>query len=225
MSDVHRFHNERRRNIAVIGVASGIGAADPGCGDGPGVLEAGEDALLRGSGVRVFFMDEVAQRGLDAVMQEALAIVQCGTAGFGLSVDMDAIDPKDAPAVSTPAPAGLHAPELMSALARLRNHPGLLALEIAEFDPYRDEDGKTAAIVSDLLTAVLGRGDAVPESMIALELHHGAHTRKFARGAARSCTAARPCPAPAISCSRLSCGPTTTGTWCSAKPSRPSSTS
>jgi ornithine--oxo-acid transaminase len=314
MSDVHRFHHERRRNIAVIGVASGIGAADPGCGDGPGVLEAiniteklqsadrhaawtttiyplengdkfevvadcaarttsavaaamaanefpvviggdhscalgtwrgvaqglagkplgllwidphhdshtpetshsgalhgmplacllgvgpekltsgmqplqphhiavigarsfeaDEDALLRRSGVRVFFMEEIAQRGLDAVMQEALAIVQCGTAGFGLSVDIDAIDPQDAPGVSTPAPAGLRAPELMSALAGLRNHPGLLALEITEFDPYRDEGGKTATIVSDLLTAVLGRGDAVPESMIALERRHGAH--------------------------------------------------
>ena len=40
MSNVHRYPSERRRNIAIIGVACGIGASDPGCGDGPGVLEA-----------------------------------------------------------------------------------------------------------------------------------------------------------------------------------------
>ena len=40
MSDVHRCHDVRRRNIAVIGVASGMGATDPGCGGGPGVHEA-----------------------------------------------------------------------------------------------------------------------------------------------------------------------------------------
>ena len=40
MSHVQRYQNERRRNIAIIGVASGIGASDSGCGDGPGVLEA-----------------------------------------------------------------------------------------------------------------------------------------------------------------------------------------
>jgi ornithine--oxo-acid transaminase len=120
-------------------------------------------------------MDEIARRGLDAVMQDALTIVQCGTAGFGLSVNVDAIDPRDAPGVSTPSPSGLRATELVSALARLRNHPGLLALEIAEYDPYRDEDGKTARVVTDLLTAVLGAGNAVAEPMIALERRHGAH--------------------------------------------------
>ena len=314
MSNVHCYHNERRRNIAIIGVASGIGASDAGCGDGPGVLEAigiaeklrsadreaawtatiapakGSDkiaavadcaertagavssamaagdfpvviggdhscaigswrgvaqamagpplgllwidahldshtpqtshssalhgmplacllgvgpekltngmqillpqhvavfgarsfepeeyALLKSLGVRIFFMEEVARRGLDEVMQEALTIVQRGTAGFGLSVDVDAIDPKDAPGVSTPSPSGLRATELVPALARLRNHPRLLALEIAEYDPYRDEFGKTAGVVTDLLTAVLGAGNAVAESMIALERRHGAH--------------------------------------------------
>ena len=40
MSNVHDQSREQRRNIAIIGVASGIGAPDPGCGDGPGVLEA-----------------------------------------------------------------------------------------------------------------------------------------------------------------------------------------
>ena len=314
MSNLHRLQKERLRPIAIIGVASGIGAPDPGCGDGPGVLEAigladklrsadrhaawkttispleggdkvavvaecasriasavsatltaggfpiviggdhscaigswrgvaqalagkplgmlwidahldshtpdtshsgalhgmplacllgvgpekltdgatvlqpqhvavigarsfepEEYALLKGLGVRVFFMEEIARRGLDDVMQEALTIVQNGTAGFGLSLDLDAIDPLDAPGVSTPSPSGLRATELASALARLRDHPGLLALEIAEYDPYRDEDGKTVSVVIELLSAVLGAGNPATQSMMALEYRHGAH--------------------------------------------------
>ena len=314
MSNLHRLQKERLRPIAIIGVASGIGASDPGCGDGPGVLEAigvaeklrsadrqaawkttispleGSDkvavvaecasrlasavsatltagdfpiliggdhscaigswrgvaqalagkplgmlwidahldshtpdtshsgalhgmplacllgvgpekltdgatilqpqhvavigarsfepeeyALLKGLGVRVFFMEEIARRGLDDVMQEALTIVQNGTAGFGLSLDLDAIDPLDAPGVSTPSPSGLRATELASVLARLRDHPGLLALEIAEYDPYRDEDGKTVSVVIELLSAVLGAGNLAGQSMMASEYRHGAH--------------------------------------------------
>lgn len=40
MSNFHRLKNERLRDIAIIGIAAGIGAPDPGCGDAPGVLEA-----------------------------------------------------------------------------------------------------------------------------------------------------------------------------------------
>ena len=147
-------------HVAVIGVRS---------------FEPEEYALLKAMGVRVFFMEEVARRGLRDVMQEALTIVQRGTAGFGESVDVDAIDPDDAPGVSTPSPSGLRAAELVSALAPLRNHPGLQALEIAEYDPYRDDNGKTARVVIDLLVAALGAGSAVMPPLMALEQRYGAH--------------------------------------------------
>ena len=138
-------------------------------------FEPEEFSLLERLGVRVFFMDEITRRGLDDVMQEALRIVQTGTAGFGLSLDLDAIDPIDVPGVSTPAPSGLRATELVSALAQLRNHPQLLAMEIAEYDPYHDKDGKTVRAVVDLVSAVLGDGDPVAPSMMALEYRYGAH--------------------------------------------------
>ena len=56
-------------------------------------FEAGEAALLHRLGVRVFDMDEVRRRGLAEVFDDALAIVRQGTAGFGVSVDLDALDP------------------------------------------------------------------------------------------------------------------------------------
>jgi len=138
------------QHVAVIGVRS---------------FEPEEHALIMGLGVRVFFMDEITRRGLNDVMQEALTIVQSGTAGFGISLDLDAIDPKDAPGVGTPSPMGLRATELASVFARLCDHPSLLALEIAEYDPHRDIDGKTVRVVMELLSAALGGGDAATKSM------------------------------------------------------------
>jgi ornithine--oxo-acid transaminase len=138
-------------------------------------FEPEEFALLKRMGVRVYFMDEIFRRGFNDVMQEALTIVQNGTAGFGLSLDLDAIDPIDAPGVSTPSLSGLRAAELASSLTQLRDHPRLLAIEIAEYDPYRDEDGKSAGVVMDLLSAVFGAGDVVAPALMALEYRHGAH--------------------------------------------------
>jgi ornithine--oxo-acid transaminase len=117
--------------------------------------EPEERALLESLGVRVFFLDEVERRGLDAVLEEALTIVQDGTAGFGLSIDLDAIAPGEAPGVTVPMQGGLHADELIQALHRLRDNPHLLGLEIAELDPLRDRNRTTANLACELLLAVL----------------------------------------------------------------------
>src|SRR3990172_2781222 len=57
--------------------------------------ETREAALLRQLGVRVYYMYEVTRRGLAEVMREALAIVTAGTAGFEVTLDLDALDPRD----------------------------------------------------------------------------------------------------------------------------------
>jgi arginase len=118
-------------------------------------FEAGEEALLRRLGVRVYYMGEIARRGLAAVMGEALDIVTAGTAGFGITVDLDAIDPADAPGVTTPAADGLRSGDLIAALDSIADHPGLTAVEVVEYNPERDVHGRTAATVVQLLDAVL----------------------------------------------------------------------
>lgn len=140
-------------------------------------FETGEAALLRGLGVRVFFMHDIARRGLDSVLREALAIVQDGTAGFGVTIDLDAIDPKDAPGVGTPCPGGIHAGELIAALTQLARHPGLCAVEIAEYNPYRDRAVATAGLVEDLLDAMLAGQHALhfTPPFVELEQRYGAH--------------------------------------------------
>lgn len=136
-----------------------------------------EAALLRQLGVRVFYMDEVARRGLATVMREALAIVTAGSAGFGLSIDLDVLDPRDAPGVNTPVENGVRSRELATALACVSAHPALAAIEFAEFNPLRDRGGRTASSLEKLLDAVVfGTGQSSSgAALIEMEHYYGAH--------------------------------------------------
>jgi len=118
-------------------------------------FEAGEAALLHQLGVRVFDMNEIRRRGLTKVFDEALSIVRNGTAGFGVSVDLDALDPEEEPGVGTPVPGGLRCAELAAALRHLRGDPAFVAMEIAEYNPRRDRGHATANAAGDLVKAVI----------------------------------------------------------------------
>jgi arginase len=117
-------------------------------------FEAGEAALLHRLGVRVYDMEEIRRRGLSAVFDEALAIVRQGTAGFGVSVDLDALDPAEEPGVGTPVPGGLRRAELADALSHLRGDRGFVAMEIVEYNPRRDRRHATADAAGSLLDAI-----------------------------------------------------------------------
>ncbi|MDA8384078.1 MAG: arginase [Betaproteobacteria bacterium] len=107
-------------------------------------FEPGEAALLARLRVRVVHIDEVRRRGLGAVVADALNIVGSGTAGFGVSIDLDVFDPLEEPGVGSAAPDGLFRRDLCEALAPVLRHPNLVGLEIAEYNPYRDADNATA---------------------------------------------------------------------------------
>lgn len=87
-------------------------------------------------------------------MQEALAIVRSGTVGYGLSIDIDALDPTDAPAVGTPEPNGISAQALCEALSLVKEDSKLLGLEITEFNPHHNQAHKTEQWVAELITSV-----------------------------------------------------------------------
>ena len=116
--------------------------------------EVGEAALLQRLGVRVFDMDEIRRRGLAGVFDEALAIVRQGTAGFGVSVDLDELDPEEEPGVGSPVPGGLHRAELADALSPLRGDLAFVAMEIAEYNPRRDRGHATADAAGALVNAI-----------------------------------------------------------------------
>lgn len=126
-------------NVALIGVRS---------------FEDGESDLLARLGVRVIFMDEVKARGLKPVLIEALGIAATGTVGFGLSIDLDALDPADAPGVGSKVAGGIRSHDLVAALVGLGRVPSFLGAEIVEYNPALDAGGVTAEVVRHLLAAI-----------------------------------------------------------------------
>src|SRR6185312_13797906 len=101
---------------------------------------------------------EVHQRGLAAVVDEALAIASDGTPGFGLTIDLDGFDPDDAPGVGLKTEDGLRRGEMLAALGSLHEDPHLAAVEIVEYIPQFDIGQRTAHLVRDLLLALLAPG-------------------------------------------------------------------
>lgn len=121
-------------------------------------FEAEEKERLNRLGVKIFFIQEIKERGISTVFQEALAIVNKGTKGFGVSIDLDGFDPLWAPGVGTPAPGGLSPSEVLPFFKEWGKHPKLLGLEITEYNPSLDKDHKTADLTIDTLSAFLTEG-------------------------------------------------------------------
>lgn len=113
--------------------------------------EQEEADLLDRLGVRVIRQQEIQRRGIPDALAEAKLKVTTGTAGFGISLDLDAIDPREAPGVGSPEPAGMDARDLFQALGTVLVHPRLMALEIAEYNPEHDHNQITLQLIVDLL--------------------------------------------------------------------------
>ena len=117
--------------------------------------ETEEAQLLKRLGVRVIGMNEIKQRGLNSAMQEALDIAKHETVGFGLSLDLDSLDPFEAPGVSTPEMDGISGKELIAVLKVLADEKNLIGLEIAELNPSKDRNLMTANLAIEAILASL----------------------------------------------------------------------
>lgn len=122
--------------------------------------ESGEADLLARRGVRVIDSDEVSRRGFAACLSEAIDQVRDGTAAWGLSLDLDALDPADAPGTGTPVERGLRLTEVTEALHGLAWDPRLLACELVEYNPELDRDRSTARAAEHLIGALIDRRSA-----------------------------------------------------------------
>jgi ornithine--oxo-acid transaminase len=144
------------------------------CVVGARSFEPEEAALLAALGVRVYPMAEIDRRGLEVVLLEAHARVRRGTVGYGVTIDLDAIDPADAPGVTTPVPGGLRAAALLPALDAVARTAAPLAVEIVEYDPHCDAGDATARLIEQATATLLGAAEARTPLAIALERRHGA---------------------------------------------------
>jgi arginase len=112
---------------------------------------------VRNSGVRAFTMRDIDERGLRAVMEEALEIASAGTEAFHVSLDMDAVDPQQAPGVGTPVRGGLSYREAHLAMEMINDTGRMASVEVVEVNPVIDEANRTALLAVELLTSAMGK--------------------------------------------------------------------
>ena len=116
-----------------------------------------EKLKVRESGVHAFTMRDIDERGLRSVMEEAIRLASDGTAGFHLSLDMDFVDPLDAPGVGTPVRGGATYREAHLAMEMICDSGKMLSMEVVEVNPVIDEVNRTADLAVELVMSGLGK--------------------------------------------------------------------
>lgn len=121
-------------------------------------VDATERENIRRAGVtHVYTMRDIDERGMRAVMAEAVRAAGNGTAGYHVSLDMDWIDPEDAPGVGTPVRGGATYREAHLAMEILADHGRMLSFEVVEVNPVIDEHNRTADLAVELVCSAFGK--------------------------------------------------------------------
>jgi arginase len=130
------------RNVVLVGIRD---------------VDRREREVVRDSGVTAFTMREIDERGLRNVMEEAIARAGDGTAGFHLSLDMDAVDPDEAPGVGTPVRGGMTYREAHLAMETICDCSRMVSMEVVEVNPVLDEANRTALLAVELVMSAMGK--------------------------------------------------------------------
>jgi arginase len=130
------------KNVAIIGLRD---------------VDLLEKPHVKRSGVRAFTMRDIDERGMRAIMAEALEIAMAGTEGFHVSLDMDSVDPQEAPGVGTPVRGGLNYREAHLAMEMICDSGRMVSMEVVEVNPVIDEANRTAVLAVELVMSALGK--------------------------------------------------------------------
>jgi arginase len=120
-------------------------------------LDTQEKRLVKKSGVHVFTMRDIDERGMREVMSEALKFAGDDTGGIAVSLDMDFVDPSDAPGVGTPVRGGVTYREAHLAMEMIADTEAMVSLEVVEINPVIDEHNMTALLGVELVCSGLGK--------------------------------------------------------------------
>jgi agmatinase len=119
--------------------------------------------------MRWHLMQEVWERGLPAVIDDAVAEAMDGCDAVYLSVDIDVLDPGFAPGTGTPEPGGLAPVDLLRAVRRLAIEVPLVALDVVEVAPAYDWADITVnnahRVVLEVLAGLAVRRGATPTAL------------------------------------------------------------
>ncbi len=119
-------------------------------------VDAEERGNIGAAGVTAITMAEIDRSGIAAAMERAIQVASKGR-GIHVSVDMDAIDPNEAPGVGTPVPGGLTYREAQLAMEMMAASGRVVSIEIAEVNPVLDQGNRTAQLAVELIASALGK--------------------------------------------------------------------
>jgi arginase len=102
-------------------------------------------------------MADIDDRGITSVVDDALDVATAGTDGVHVSLDLDWLDPREAPGVGTPVRGGVTYREAHSALERVARRDCLRSVDLVEVNPILDERNETAELAAELASSALGR--------------------------------------------------------------------
>jgi arginase len=119
-------------------------------------IDAGEKANIKRAGVTPITMADIDRIGMAQAMENAIAVASKGD-GIHLSLDMDAIDPDEAPGVGTPVRGGLTYREAQLAMEMLAASGKLRSIEVCEVNPILDRENRTATLAVELIASALGQ--------------------------------------------------------------------
>jgi arginase len=130
------------RSIAMVGIRD---------------LDSKERRMIKEAGIHVFTMRDIDERGMREVMTEAIRFTTDDTAGVAVSLDMDFVDPTDAPGVGTPVRGGVTYREAHLALEMIADSKCMVSFELVEINPVIDLHNTTATLGVELALSALGK--------------------------------------------------------------------
>ncbi len=120
-------------------------------------LDRHEQELLREHNISVFTMSDIDQRGMTEIMKEAIAIAGQHDNPIHLSLDLDSLDPREAPGVGTPVRGGLSYREAHLAMELVAASQRLVSMDVVEVNPILDSENTTAKLAVELILSALGK--------------------------------------------------------------------
>lgn len=113
-------------------------------------------AWMREQRMRSYLMNEIEDRGLKTVVDEAVAYsLEGGAKGVFLSVDIDVVDPGFAPGTGTPEPGGLTSRQLLDTVRRLSKELNIIGADVVEVSPPYDSSEITSYLANRVVLEIL----------------------------------------------------------------------
>ncbi|MEO0479724.1 MAG: arginase [Planctomycetota bacterium] len=120
-------------------------------------LDSAEKEIVRKSGVNAYTMRDIDERGMSAIVREAIELVCDGTAGFHVSFDLDGMDPLDVPGVGTPVKGGINWRESNLLLEMAADSKKMVSLEITELNPILDDRNRSGRVAVEIASSAFGK--------------------------------------------------------------------